>query len=516
VLALLIQSVPPRDDRAMVAGSSSATAGSGEAEAPGEKAPAIKKRERVPIPGPWRIEELKNDASVVIASATMDRRSFITALDEKGVPKAQAYRVIKAFEDLHKFDKCGKKDRFTVAMDRETRRVKAFEYEISPTEIYQAREGEDGLLKATKLDMKIGEEEYTGAFYVGSDLGASYKAGGFEDGLLEAIDDELSGLLSSESFKEGGTVRLIAVEETALGLFSRYKRIIAIEYRPADPAEKPTRVYRFDGTEARGYWDERGRQPHAGGWRSPVPGAPVTSHFNPKRKHPILKKIMPHNGTDFGAPSGTPVYAAYRGQVTFVGPHGPNGNFVAINHPGGIETGYSHLSRFAPGIKVGDKVGVRQLVGYIGTTGRSTGPHLHLSAKKNGKFFDVLTLHLDGDRPVPGVDRQAFLAAKADLDRRIDAIALPEPPPEPVKPAASAAPSESAAASAAVAAPEPSSESSSESQASEEPKPGDAPRPAPGSGAAVIGSPAARASAAAEPGIHPKAFVEDDSIDDGE
>jgi murein DD-endopeptidase MepM/ murein hydrolase activator NlpD len=502
VIALLIQVVPPRDERAVVA-ASPASSGAESADAP--PAREVKKPKRIPIPGPWRISELEKDPAVAVASSTMDRRSFIDALAEKGVPKAQAYRIMKAFDGLRKFDKTGRKDRFTVALERASQRVRAFEYEISPTEVYQAREGADGLLLGARLDMKIAENEITGSFYVSSDLTESYKAGGLEDGVLAAIDEALSGRISSESFEEGGTVRIIAMEETALGLFSRYKRVSALEYRAPDPAAKPVRIYHFVGQEAKGYFDERGRQPYGGGWRSPIPGAPVTSKFNPKRLHPVLKKVMPHNGTDFGADMGTPVYSAYRGQVAFVGVAGPSGNLVTIQHPNGIETGYAHLSRFAAGIKVGDKLGTHQLVGYVGSTGRSTGPHLHFSAKKDGKFIDAESLQLDGERVMPAADRPAFAAAKAELDKRLDAIPLPEPPPEkPKAPVAAALGSGTPLAGPAAPAPAP-------------PARGGSP-PAGGGllGASVIGTPAALAAAAAEPGIHPSQFVEDNSEEDEE
>lgn len=502
IIALLIQVVPPRDERAVVAGSPSAS-DTDVAAAASARAREVKKPTRTPIPGPWRISELEKDPAMTVASATMDRRSFIDALAEKGVPKAQSYRIMKAFNGLRKFDKTGRKDRFTVAVERASQRVRAFEYEISPTEVYQAREGTDGLLVGSRLDMKIAESEFTGSFYVGSDLTESYKEGGFEDGVLAAMDEALSGRLSTESFEEGGTVRIIAMEETALGLFSRYKRINALEYRAPDPAAKPVRIYHFVGQEAKGYFDERGRQPYGGGWRSPCPGAPVTSKFNPKRLHPVLKKIMPHNGTDFGAEMGTPVYSAYRGVVAFVGMAGPSGNLVTVQHPNGIETGYAHLSRFATGIKVGDKLGTHQLVGYVGSTGRSTGPHLHFSAKKDGKFIDAESLQLDGERVMPTVDRPAFAAAKAELDKRLDAIPLPEPPPEkPKAPAPVAATAEAPPAGAAAPAPGGSA-----------PKIGGLLGAA---GAAVIGTPAALAAAAAEPGIHPSQFVEDNSEEDEE
>lgn len=466
LVALLIHIVPPRNERALLA---SLIPSAGAVHQP---IPSITKRKaRVAVPGPWRIAELARDPSVVLQSVALERRSFIEALADKGIPKAQAYRILKAFDGVRKFDKTSKRDRLSVALDRVTMRVRGFEYEVSPSEIYQAREDNAGLLSGSRLDLKIAENEITGAFYVGKDAVRSYQVAGLEDGMLDTLDDALTGRISSESFEEGSTVRVIAVEETALGLFSRYKRIVAAEYRPADPAGKPTRVYYFTGQESRGYFDDRGRQPYAGGWRSPIPGAPVTSRFNPKRMHPVLKKIMPHQGTDLGAPMGTPVYSAYRGIVESVGPAGASGNLVTIVHPNGITTGYAHLSRFAPGIKPRDKVGTHQLVGYVGSTGRSTGPHLHFSAKKDGKFFDAETLDLDGERVMPGVDRAAFLELKAQLDKRLDEIALPEPPPE------------LAAAEA---------------------------RPAGMASAGPAGTPGDDA------GIHPSGFVEDDSEGDDE
>jgi hypothetical protein len=179
---------------------------------------------------------------------------------------------------------------------------------------------------------------------------------------------------------------------------------------------------------------------------------------------------------------------------------------VVIDHPGGITTGYCHMSKLGP-VKAGEHVGTHQLLGYVGQTGRATGPHLHFFAKKNGQFFDALTLHLDGDRPVPPVDRGAFLAAKAELDRRLDALPLPEPPPAPEKPAVVAAAGGSAAGGASA---EPADAPASTKRGDE--AKGSGPR----RGAMQIGSPDALAAARAEPGIHPSQLVEVKGGDDDE
>ncbi len=431
IIALLIQSSPPRDDRAdaaAVAAASGSAALAGGPEAPAAALAAPKKRVRTKIPGPPRVADLAKSQGWKLVDDTIQRRSFITALSEKGVPKDQIYRVLKAFDGIKKFDKLGKNDRFVVALDRQSNAIKGFEYIVSPLEVLQAVEA-DGLLVASTLDMKIAEEEVTGSIYVGKDLTKSIQWAGFEPDLIRVMDEALAGRTSHESFAEGGILKVVATETTALGEFVKYKGLVALEYRPPDPGAQPTRAYTFAGTGARGYFDDKGRQPDGSGWASPVPGAPITSRFNPKRLHPVLKKVMPHNGTDYGAPTGTPIVSVYRGKLTFVGNAGPCGNMVAIKHPNGIESGYCHMHKIAPGLKVGGSVGTRQVLGQVGTTGRSTGPHLHFWVKKDGKYFDSETLKIDGFRVVPLDERGAFATRKAELDARLDAMPLPDPPP---------------------------------------------------------------------------------------
>lgn len=432
IIALLIQGAPPRDDRAaassVVDPSAAVSAGSSPGAAAAAAPSGPKKRVRTKLPGPWRVADMSKDAGVKLVEDTIGTRSFIAALGEKGVPKDQVYRVLKAFDGIRKFDKTGKKDRFVVALDRKENAVRGFELIVSPTEVYQAKEV-DGVLTAATLDFQLKEEEVVGSFYVGKNLTKSIEWGGLEPDLVRVIDEAFAGRFSHESLQEGGVVKVVATEVTALGDFVRYKNVIAVEYRTPDPAAPPMRAYTYFGTAAKGYFDEKGRQPDGGGWATPVPGAPITSKFNPKRMHPVLHKVMPHNGTDYGASTGTPVHAVFRGKLTHVGPAGPCGNMIAIMHPNGVESGYCHLHKIAPGLKVGGTIGTRQVIGQVGTTGRSTGPHLHFWTKKDGKFFDSETMKIDGFRVIPTDERSGFTARKALLDGRLDAIVMPEPPP---------------------------------------------------------------------------------------
>lgn len=411
----------------------------GAPDAPRPEPSAVAKRQRAKLPGPWRIADARSDAGVRVVEGKVGKNSFLKAVEEAGVDKKEAYRVFNTLKDLRNLDKCDRNDSFLALVDRASSRVKAFEYVVTKEEVYQSREGQNGELATQRLDFKIERARVSGALVVEGDVDDSAERGGLERGLGSALARALDGHMSLDQLERGDVVRVVAQEVTVLGEFSRYSGIEAVEIRRKDGQEKPFRLYYHRGKSERGYYDDKGRSPYEGGWRKPVKDAPITSRFNPKRMHPVLKKVMPHNGTDFGAPTGAQVGASSYGTVSFIGPAGPSGNLVKLDHPGGVETGYAHLSRFAEGLKVGDKVKRLQLIGYVGSTGRSTGPHLHFTAKKNGEFFDAESLNLDGMRVIGKEERDAFGKSRQGYDELIDAIALPLPPPE--KPEIAAAPS---------------------------------------------------------------------------
>ncbi|WP_437998996.1 M23 family metallopeptidase [Sorangium sp. So ce185] len=250
--------------------------------------------------------------------------------------------------------------------------------------------------------------------------------------------------------RRGAVVRAVADVARA----PEEPRVLALDVRAAGQPE--ARFYRFDGGATGRLVDEDGREPVPSPWQAPLPTLRRTSPFNPKRMHPILHRVVPHEGTDYGAPSGTPVYAALEGTVSWVGPHGGHGKWVAIQHDNGVETGYAHLSRYAAGLKRGDHVATHQLVGYVGSTGRSTGPHLHFSASRNGVYFDAETLLATRLRELPADQRDAFRTEKGELDRELDGIGDPLPAAprpggedEPASPASDSASQPRAAASGA-------------------------------------------------------------------
>jgi murein DD-endopeptidase MepM/ murein hydrolase activator NlpD len=408
-----------------------------EASAPTATATPINPRKK--LPGPWRIGDEQRSGYRRFEGKVGDL-PFLKAVTNAGIELKQAYRVLAALKEEKNLDRCARSDRFVALVDSSSGRLAAFEYIVSTEEVYQAKENEKNELKGKRLDLKLERVRARGALVMTSESFQDAATGsGFEPSLGSALNKALEGHASVEQFRVGDRLRIIAQEVTVLGEFSRYAGIEAVEYLPVG-SDEATRIYYYQSETSKSYVNAKGQLLSESGWRRPVKGAPITSRFNPKRMHPVLKVIKPHTGTDFGAPTGTPVYATLFGTVTFVGELGPNGNFVSLEHQNGYESSYSHLSRFAEGLKVGDRVKTLQLVGYVGSTGRSTGPHLHFSIKKNEKFIDPESLRLDALVSLPAKEREAFAVLRRSYDELLDAIPLPPLPPmaNPAPPAAQA------------------------------------------------------------------------------
>jgi murein DD-endopeptidase MepM/ murein hydrolase activator NlpD len=387
----------------------------------------------------WRVAQLESDPSVVVVHEPLGHRPLLSALAAAHVTGREAARVTSSLAEVRNVDRLEPKDEVTVALDRATHRVVAYELASSPTEVWQAREAaaDDGSLRlrALRLDIEASRVRVGKAVLVGPDLRASLADAGLTpvDDVLSMLDDALDGHAEISDIRPGARLRLLATQELIDGAFVRWLSLDAVEYFPASPGAPSVRVYAFsdgegaagDAKRHHGWFDAKGRQPFHGGFRSPVPLARITSRFNPHRMHPVLHVVMPHNGIDFAAPVGAPVYATAGGVVASISHDGPCGNHVEISHADAITSVYCHLSRFGSGLHVGQHVEQRQLIGYVGQTGRVTGPHLHFGIRKNGVFVDPMNLRLDGVRIVPRGKRDEFDARRADLDSELDGIPLP-------------------------------------------------------------------------------------------
>ncbi|HSC84088.1 MAG TPA: peptidoglycan DD-metalloendopeptidase family protein [Pseudomonas sp.] len=154
--------------------------------------------------------------------------------------------------------------------------------------------------------------------------------------------------------------------------------------------------------------------------RTPVDFARISSKFSMGRRHPILNKIRAHKGVDYAAPRGTPIKAAGDGKIVLAGRRGGYGNAVIIQHGNTYRTLYGHMQGFAKGIRTGGMVKQGQIIGYIGTTGLSTGPHLHYEFQVNGKHVDPLSQKLPMADPIARNEKQRFMQLSTPLMARMD------------------------------------------------------------------------------------------------
>jgi len=168
------------------------------------------------------------------------------------------------------------------------------------------------------------------------------------------------------------------------------------------------------------YYDEKGHEVEGFLLARPVRGARISSYFSKRRWHPVLHKWKAHLGVDYAARRGTPVHAAGSGTIIWCARAGSYGNLIRIRHADGYETRYAHLKSFRRGIYRGKHVKKGQVIAYVGTTGRSTGPHLHFELRKRGRAINPLHVVQVTTKKLTGKQRKAFLRLKKNYDESVD------------------------------------------------------------------------------------------------
>ena len=176
-------------------------------------------------------------------------------------------------------------------------------------------------------------------------------------------------------------------------------------------------IYRNDDER---YYDEKGHEVEGFLLARPVRGARISSYFTKRRWHPVLHKWKAHLGVDYAARRGTPVRAAGSGKIIYAARAGSYGNLIKIRHSDGYETRYAHLKSFRRGIHRGKYVKKGQVIAYVGTTGRSTGPHLHFELRKRGRAINPLQVVQVTTKKLHGKAKKAFMRLKENYDQSIE------------------------------------------------------------------------------------------------
>jgi murein DD-endopeptidase MepM/ murein hydrolase activator NlpD len=226
-----------------------------------------------------------------------------------------------------------------------------------------------------------------------------------------------------KDLRRGDTFRAIVEKQYQGGEFSGYGKLLAAEFVNQGTAY---RAFYYEDAEGHGdYYAEDGRSLRKQFLKVPLQYTRISSGFSYHRFHPILKTVKPHQAVDYAAPYGTPVYAIGDGTVEFCGYDGPAGKSVHIRHNSVYESVYRHLSSYGAGIRTGVSVNQGQVIGYVGRTGRTTGPHLCFSLHKNGVWVNPLTMHYPPASPVSEENFQDFAAKRDALLVRLSTFRPP-------------------------------------------------------------------------------------------
>ncbi|MBI3524805.1 MAG: M23 family metallopeptidase [Betaproteobacteria bacterium] len=272
---------------------------------------------------------------------------------------------------------------------------------------------EQALQLDTQVQMKSGQIQYS--------LFGATDAAGLPDSVALQLADIFGGDIDfHRDLRRGDRFAVVYETLSHLGKTMRTGRILAAEF------VNNGRTYRavwFEDTAGKGgYYTADGKNIRKAFLRSPLEFSRITSGFTTARFHPILQKWRAHTGVDYGAPIGAKVKATADGVVDFAGNQGGYGRVIILRHQGRYTTLYGHLSRFAAGIKTGARVSQGEVIGYVGTTGWSTGPHLHYEFRVGGVYKNPLTIALPGAPPLGPQQLTQFQAYAQPLLARLDLI----------------------------------------------------------------------------------------------
>ena len=311
-----------------------------------------------------------------------------SVLRSQGLPAELAEAICQKLKPIFNLRKAKTGDSYEVRLTPEDR-LRSFSYQASPIDIYQITVQPSGDWHSLKMDVPV--EKYWARLSgeITSNLFQTMDALGEQDALVLDFVNIFAWEIDFHSELQPGDRFHIVVEKYYTGdTFIKYGRILYASYQSGTKAHQ---AIDFPGSgQNRGYYTAKGESLQKAFLRSPLQFTRISSGYTKARRHPILGGLRPHYGVDYAAPEGNPVWAVAEGKITFCGWNGGYGKQIILKHAGGYQSQYGHLSRFAAGIKTGQRVRQKQVIGHVGSTGLSTGPHLDFRLLRHNAFRNPL------------------------------------------------------------------------------------------------------------------------------
>ncbi len=356
------------------------------------------------------------------SSLTLDQDQTVTgALLSAEFTAAEAASVVAALDELVDFRQIKVGTKFS--WERKDGKLIRFQLKQSPLEVYVAERTTEGKLTGSKVKVEVRVDLTAVGAIIESSLYNAIQQAGESAALVSLMTDVLAWDMDFyRDPRKGDRFKALVEKKYVKDAFVGYGRVLAAEYQGE---VGKFRVFWYSPEKGEpGYYLPDGRSAEKTFLATPLKFTRISSGFSRNRKHPVLGYSKAHLGVDFAAPTGTPVWAMAKGRVSYAGWKGPNGNLVRIDHSNGLQSAYAHLHRIAKGIKRGVRVRQKQLIGYVGTTGRSTGPHLHFGVKKNGRFVNPRKLKLSRGAKVRKAERKRFERVIEQQAKELDAVII--------------------------------------------------------------------------------------------
>ena len=341
--------------------------------------------------------------------------TFDKILEQYSVEKSEIIQIKKELSKKVNLNKLDINQKFQFTIDQTNYSIKEFIFQVSNTEkIYLTRKKESDQFDQKMVVTKLNKSVVYGESII---LESLYKSASNEK-IPANIIIEFARIYGFQVDFQRDIRKKDSFQIMYEVFLDDKKNIIEtgnIIYANLILSGEDNSLYYFDSKKSEGHYDKNGKSIQKALMKTPINGARLSSSFG-MRKHPIDGFNKMHRGTDFAAPMGTPIMASGDGIIKKAGWCGGGGNCVVIKHNSTYQTVYAHMSKFAKSIRKGVRVKQGQVIGYVGSTGKSTGPHLHYEVIVNGEKINSQTLKLPSGKVLKGEERKIFETKKIKLD----------------------------------------------------------------------------------------------------
>ena len=344
-------------------------------------------------------------------------QTFADILSPYNVSRQDIYAVDRQSKEVFSVRNFVPGKKYTLLYQNDSiKKAAYFVYEPSALEyvIYRL----DGEIAITKKEREVEVREATMAGVIDESLDHSIKREGGSSALVSAMADLYGWQIDPRYLRKGDWFKIIYEEKYVDGESIGIGKILGAEF---NHMRNSYMAYGYEDADGFNYFDENGESMQKAFLRYPVEFSRISSRYNPRRYHPVLKRRTPHLGTDFAAGINTPIKAAGDGIIVAKGYTKYNGNYIKIKHNGTYTTGYLHMNKFAK-VRQGQRVRKGQVIGYVGKTGLATGYHLCFRFWKRGKQVDFLKEKLPSQKPLAEEEMIKFEAVMQLTDKKLGDI----------------------------------------------------------------------------------------------